>query len=335
VRISLVRPSELGRAELSRWEALQDANVLLASPYFSHQFTSAAAAARKDVRVAVLEEDQHIVGFFPHQQRWGMGEPVGGRLSDHHGVICEMGLRWDWTHLLEACGLAYWRFDHLPAWQAPSVPLSTERSPGLDLSAGYSAWWARRTAVTTTLSDLPRKLRKLEREVGPVRFEANSRDPAVFATVLRLKSEQCLRCGSLDFFAWDWTQRLVEAIRDTDEPAFAGRLSCLYAGDTLLAAHFGMRSARVWHWWFPVYLREHRIFSPGALLLLKVAEAAAVSGHRLLDLGKGPERYKTTFADCDQPLVEGLVSRPVPLTYARMLRKGTGRWLRAHGWLAR
>lgn len=95
MRIVLVRPHELGRAELVRWEELQTADSLLASPYFSHQFTSAVAAARQDVHVAILEEDHQIVGFFPHQRRWGAGGPVGGRLSDHHGVVCKSGLRWD------------------------------------------------------------------------------------------------------------------------------------------------------------------------------------------------------------------------------------------------
>jgi CelD/BcsL family acetyltransferase involved in cellulose biosynthesis len=332
MRIFLVRPGELGRPELARWEELQNANPYLKSPYFTHQFTSAAAAARGDVRVAIMEEAHRIVGFFPHQQRWSIGAPVGGRLSDHHGVVCEPGLRWDWRHLLQACRLAYWPFDHLPACQAPPVPLVAECSPGLDLSRGYDAWWTRRTGATGALSCLPRKSRKLEREFGPLRFEENSRDPAVFARVLQLKSEQCRRTGQPDFFAWNWTQALVSAVRDTDEQTFGGRLSALYVGDMLMAAHFGMRSSRVWHWWFPVYNAQWRRFSPGALLLLKVAEAAAAGGHDLLDLGKGPERYKTSFADSAQPLVEGVVSRPALLTFVRTLRKGTGRWLRAHGW---
>jgi len=334
MRIFLVRPHELGCNELARWEELQRSSPLLASPYFSHHFTSAAAAARKDVRVAIMEEDHRIVGYFPHQRQWGVGGPVGGRLSDHHGVVCVPGLRWDWKHLLGACRLAYWPFDHLPAWQSPPVPLVAARSPGLDLSGGYDTWWSRRTAATSALSALPRKLRKLQREAGPVRFEPHCRDPAVYATVLRLKSQQCRRTGQVDFFAWDWTQALVSFIRDTDEPAFGGRLSSLYVGDTLVAAHFGMRSTRVWHWWFPVYNAEWRAFSPGALMLLKLAEAAAAGGHHLLDLGKGPERYKASFADSAQPLVEGVVSRPALLTFARTLRKGTGRWLRARGWRA-
>ena len=97
---------------------------------------------------------------------------------------------------------------------------------------------------------------------------------------------------------------------DAEEPCFARRLSALYAGDTLVAAHFGMRSPAVWYWWFPVDSHTHQTYSPGSLLLLRVAEAAGAQGHQLLDLGKSDERYKLSFADCETPVVEGLITRP-------------------------
>lgn len=106
------------------------------------------------------------------------------------------------------------------------------------------------------------------------------------------------------------------------------RLKSEHAGETLVAAHFSMRSSTVWHWWFPVYSLDHYSYSPGSLLLMKVAEAAAAQGHLLLDLGKGDEPYKLSFADCSTPLVEGLVSRPTLLTAARNLKKRTGSWMR-------
>lgn len=328
MKISVIRAAELGPAELARWDALQQDNPSLASPYFSHEFTRAAASARPDVRVAVLEEGGRIVGFFPHQRRWGAGDPVGGRLSDHHGVVAAASTPCDWPRLLKACGLAYWQFHHLAASQRPPVPVVQAPSHGLDLSRGYEAWWRGKLASGSNLGQLPRKARKLEREVGPLRFEADCRDPRVFEAVIRLKSEQCRRTGQLDFFAWDWTRALVEQVRAIDRPDFAGRVSALYAGDVLVAAHFGMRSRTVWHWWFPVYSQAHQGYSPGALLLLRVAETAAAQGHRLLDLGRGDERYKLSFADCGTPVLEGIVERPALLTAARAAKKRTGQWLR-------
>lgn len=328
MKITTISAAELGPAERGQWQALQMGNASLASPCFSFEYTLAAAAVRPDVRIAVLEQDNAVVGFFPFQQRWGAGLPVGGRLSDHHGVIAASGTRWDWSELLRSAGLSYWQFDHLAAWQRPPVPVHHTQSPGLNLADGFAAYRRRKLDSGTTLAPLPRKERKLAREVGPLRFEPDCRDDAVFATVIRLKSEQCRRTGQLDFFAWPWTRALVEHLRAVDNPAFGGRLSALYAGDTLVAAHFGIRSQRVWQWWFPVYSLAHSGYSPGLLLMMEVAQAAAAQGHALLDLGRGDEPYKAQFADCALPLVEGCVSRPALATLARTLRKGAGTWLR-------
>ncbi len=329
MKISTIRAAELGPSERQRWDELQRANGRLGSPCFSWHFTLAAAAAREDVRVAVMEEDREIVGFFPFQSRRGAGLPAGGRLAEHHGVVAAPGTQWDWHELLRGAGLSYWQFEHLPAWQRPrGLPVECSVSPGLDLSRGFARWAERRRAATSVLPKLARSLRKLEQEVGPVRLELHSADRAVFDTVVRLKREQCQRTAQLDFFAWPWTRALVEHLRDVDEPGFGGRLSALYAGDTLVAAHFGIRSERVWQWWFPVYSHAHAKYSPGSLLLLKVAEAAAAQGHVLLDLGRGDEFYKSRFADWSAPLVGGCVMRPTVATAARQVRKAAGAWLR-------
>jgi CelD/BcsL family acetyltransferase involved in cellulose biosynthesis len=328
MKTTVIAPSELGPRERARWRELQVANPSLASPCFSWQFTLAAAAARPDARVAVMEEDGRIVGFFPHHRRWGAGEPIGGRMSDHHGVIAAPGTRWDWHELLKSARLSYWPFDHLPAWQRPPVQVTHADSPGLDLSQGFEAWWQRKRQTGSTMAKMPGRLRKLEREHGPLRLEVHSRDRADFDTVVRLKSEQCRRTGQLDFFSLGWTLALVERIRDTDDEDFGGRLSTLHAGDRLVAAHFGMRSPQVWQWWFPVYSAEHASHSPGSLLLLEVARVAAAQGHVLLDLGKGDEPYKDRFCDVRAPLVEGFLSRPTALTLARSGRKRLGAWLR-------
>ncbi|HYF21560.1 MAG TPA: GNAT family N-acetyltransferase [Ramlibacter sp.] len=329
MKISVIAPHELDAASCRRWLALQDAHPALGSPCYSVEFTQAAGHARQDVRIAVLEDEGETVGFFPFQTRWGAGQPVAGRFCDHQGVVAAAGTQWDWGELLRACRLGYWQFDHLPTWQRPPVEVVHARSPGLDLSGGFEAYRQRRAASgSKRLDKLERAARKMARDLGPLRLELHSRDPELFETVLRLKSEQCVRTGASDCFADPWAREFVTRIAATDNPDFGGRLSALYAGDTLVAAHFGMRSRRVYQWWFPVYNREHGAYSPGSILLMQVAEAAAAQGHQLLDLGKGDEAYKEVFADSSVPLVEGIVSRPAAATWLRRLRKSTGAWLR-------
>jgi CelD/BcsL family acetyltransferase involved in cellulose biosynthesis len=244
-------------------------------------------------------------------------------------VVCAPDTPWDWQALLRASRLASWHFDHLPREQAPhgGVCIAAD-SPGMDLSRGMTAYLdARRASGVRSLAEFERKARKLAREVGPLRFEAHTQDPQVLATVLHLKSQQCRRTGVHDFFARPWTRALVESIGSLQHPHFAGRLSALYAGDQLVGAHLGMRSATVWHWWFPVYSHAMAPYSPGAQLLLHVAHAAADAGCGLLDLGKGDDAYKRSFADCSLPLAEGWVAARPALTFAWLAgRDAARRW---------
>lgn len=309
MRLSLITTPDLDASALATWRRLQAGNPALASPYFAPEFTLAVAAERQDVRIGVLHEGGHITGFWPHQKDRDRGAPVGAGLSDHHGVVCAPGTAWDWPTLLREAGLAYWTFDHLPASQAPAGA-APAMSPVIDLTRGFDGWRQGRIgAGVRRIVELERKGRKLEREAGPVRFEAHVDDAAVFETVLRLKSLQCRRTGVPDFFEWPWTRALAARIWQSQAVDMTGRLSALYAGDHLVAAHLGMRSPQSWHWWFPVYNADYADYSPGGLLLLRVAQAAAAQGQTRLDLGKGDDPYKASFANGGLPLAEGWVRR--------------------------
>ncbi|WP_323843797.1 GNAT family N-acetyltransferase [Microbulbifer magnicolonia] len=332
MKFSLIEAAELDAQHRAAWLALQRANPALQSPYFCPEFTLAAAAVRNDVQIAVLEEAGAIVGFFPFQRGpFGAGRPVGGGLSDYHGVVAAPETGWDVVELLRACGLAYWEFDHLVTEQAAFGDYHARWavSPALDLSAGFSAYRERRRAAGAgRIVQLERKARKLAREVGPLKFVAHSLERDLLERIFQWKAEQCRRSGVVDFFAQDWTRALVQRIWATNDMHFAGVLSALYAGDQLVAAHMGMRSESVWHWWFPGYDRNFSQYSPGGVLLLKVAEQAALQGLQQLDLGKGDDPYKDSFADCAVPLAEGFAWRPSLGDSVRRLTAGTESLLR-------
>jgi CelD/BcsL family acetyltransferase involved in cellulose biosynthesis len=330
MKISVISVAELDASAISAWHRLQQGNPALASPYFSAEFTQAVAAVRPELRIAVIESDHVVAGLFPFENSGGRGQAVGAPLSDHHGIVCAPGAHFDWKSLLHATGLSYWTFDHLPRDQAPpGVAVTHSLSPSLDLSRGFTAWKQGRIAAGIgSMTQLDRKSRKLAREFGPLRLESHAGDRAVFDAVLKGKSMQCQRTGAHDFFAGRWARELVERVWQTQSESFGGRLSALYAGDTLVAAHMGMRSATTWHWWFPVYDHAFSKHSPGALLLMQVAQAAADQGHTLLDLGKGDDAYKNHFADGGLPLVEGWVKRPALATALQGARRQARAWWR-------
>jgi len=330
-KVHVVQGACLSPRQLQAWDQIQQTVPGLESPYFRPEFTQQVAAVRDDVEVGILEEGNDICGFFPYQRgAWRVGYPVGGRLSDFQAVIALPHAVWDARELVQACGLRSWRFHHLLAAQQPFAPYqeSTAVSPVMDLSEGFEAYCRR--AQSSVIPQVQRKTRKLEREVGPLRFDFQSGEREALLTIRQWKSQQYRESEIVDPFTFDWITQLVEQIFERREPQFSGVLSTLHAGDRLVAAHFGMRSGSVLHWWFPAYDREFARYSPGSILLLEIARAAESQGIRRIDLGKGEETYKTWFSTGAIALASGIVGES-PLV--RALRHGWRR-VRDSRWMS-
>lgn len=343
MRIDIVRASELGAGcggEMERWEAIRRRDPSLRSPYFSPRFAREVGRVRRDAFVGILHENGTPRGFFGFQRgRWGAGRPLAGPLSDYQGVVAEPGAAWDAMTLVRGCRLRALAFDHQLACQRQFAPYHAvlEASPLIDVSAGFGAYAAAlRARGSEGLRTVERKRRKLEREVGPVRFVAATRDRGVVERTFAWKSEQYRRTGTVDVFSFGWTRELVErlvlgegAAGNDPEGGFAGRASALYAGDRLAAAHLGMVSPTTWHYWFPAYDRALGAYSPGLLLLMELARRAAEEGMREVDLGRGASRYKGQFGNAEVPLAAGRVELP-------SLSSSVARWRReAEAWAER
>ena len=137
MKISVINGKELTEPQLRLWSRLQQSDPAFASPYFCHQFISAVASVRSDVFVGVMKEGGRTVGFFPFQRGWmGVGQPVGGGISDYQGVLVEKGVNWSAEELISGCSLSLWDFNHLIACQEPfkKYHLVKTASPVIDLS---------------------------------------------------------------------------------------------------------------------------------------------------------------------------------------------------------
>lgn len=306
--------ASLSAEQIATWKELQASNPALNSPYFCPGYTLAVARTRAHVHVTLLEEGLQTVGFFPFEiAGGGVAQPVGETVCDLQGVIAAQGLDFDAQELVRAAGVSIFDFDHLISAQDPFRPFHTRacESPLMDLTGGFEAYCTRRReAGSKKISQTQRKARKLEREVGPLRFEPLSTDPRVFQQVVDWKREQCRRTGTRDYFGEAWALQLARDIHATREDDFGGMLSALFVGDRLAAAHLGMASRDVCHWWFPVYDQELGSYSPGTILLLRLAEYVAGEGRTVLELGKGGDAYKASFMTGARPIAEGSVLVP-------------------------
>lgn len=312
MHIEVVKPADLTPDQIAAWSGLQAGDARFRSPFFRPEFTLAVGAVRKDVEVAILEDQQRLVGFFPYQRGPGnVAAPVGGRFSDYQGVVVRGDLIWHPQELLKACCLAAWNFDHLLAGQLPLAAFHRRQSssPYMDVSQGFAVYRAtRENKHSNEISEVLRKGRKVGRDIGPLRLETNCQ-PAVLETLLSWKRAQYRRTGVVDVLEPEWTRALLNHVMSCQTSAFAGMLSAIYFGDRLASIHFDMRSNDTLHGWFSAYDSELSRHSPGSLHLLELARAAESLGLRTIDLGKGDEYYKRRLMTAATPLAEGFVDR--------------------------
>lgn len=311
----IVRPVELTDADLGRWRALQEAHAELERPFFAPEWFAALDASGHAVEIAVLAAGGGEVAYLPFHRRGAVALPPGGRLCDFQGWIGPADLPVDVEALLRAIGARAWRFNHLLARQEAAARFGAERadSPYADIGEGFEAFLAgHRSRGAGWVSQVPRKARKLGREVGELRFELATADPDVLAQLRAWKRAQRERTRTVDPLEEPWAAQMVERCLATDTPGFAGVLSALWAGDALVAAHLGLRSRGTFHIWFPAYEPAHDAYSPGLVLMYEMFRAVADAGVRRVDFGKGPERYKSSWMTGAEPLAEGFVElRPL------------------------
>lgn len=312
--VDVIPGRDLTAAQIMRWREIQASSASLASPYFCPEFTQAVAAVRNDVFVAVIHRDQEIIAYFPFQRgKLGLAAPVGGNLSDFHGLIATEPLALDAKTLLQRCGLGSYAFHHVLAEQAPFAGASDkiDESHLIDLTEGFSGYEAAlRANGSKLMRDFHSKCRKLEREFGAVRFEAHSTDSGLLERLISWKSAQYESAGLINVFGFAWTRELLRRIHSMQTPDFAGMLSVLRVDGEVAAIHMGMRSRTVWNWWFPRHDERFAKGSPGLILRLFAAQHAPEIGVKRIDLGLGGrDTYKPRLSTGSIPLASGRISR--------------------------
>lgn len=314
IEVDTQRAQTLGKTERDAWRAFQDADLSLASPYFSPGFFDAMAAARRDTRVLVIRQDGEIAGFLPfHKGALGHARPLGGPLGDHHGFIAAPAARFDLETVLHKGGLKVFDFFGAAGTQAAFRPHAreTDGSWVIDLSEGYEAWLAARGAVEPkAFRNLRARRRKLEEEAASFTFRIHDDRPEVLARALEWKSAQYRRTGHFDVFSVEWTRKLVDVLVGGGLENTSGLVSSLEINGQLAAIHVGMRSERVLHYWFPVYDPAFSKLGPGLNLLLEIARELSADGLSEIHLGPGEYDFKRELASWQFPLISGYATAP-------------------------
>jgi CelD/BcsL family acetyltransferase involved in cellulose biosynthesis len=321
----VIPPSELSAKEIEIWDGLCRNNSSLASPFLTPHYTRALAAVAPYVFVCVLMRGADPVGFLPFQfrtrfhRRLRTAGMLGQEMTDYFGLIAEPGLTIDQQELMKLAKLHILTFSHLDETQLAYglAGESPETAYLMRLDREESYWQMLRRTHKEFALNTERRERQVERELGPLRFTPMESDwRAGLANLLKYKERQYRETGKSNTFAVTWKRQLLEKLAALREPSCTGMLSTLYAGDTWLASHFGLRCEGILHYWFPVYNPELSRFGPGRLLLKALIDRARELKLTLIDHGAGEARYKRECSNGSHTYYRGAWHRA-----------GVGSWL--------
>lgn len=321
--MKVVRFDQLGEDELAQWRRIRAAGPgHLDSPYFDPEFAAAVHAGTGDVQVVL-----GAGSVFAVRCTDGTARPVGWPAADFQGPVLEPGAAFDPAEVVSALGVRALHFDHLVTARDAFEPW-VERvrpSPYLEVGGGMDGYLALASkSGRDNMGQARRRARKAEREHGELRFEVDLVDHDVLDQVIELKRGQYRATEARDYFAVEGRRELLHRLLDTRTPGFAGILSAVFVGDRLLAAHFGLRSAGVLHWWFPVYDPEFGGYAPGWVLLRELVTAAPEQGFTRIDLGRGEDEYKRRAMTGQVEVAEGFVAGRAAQRWRRATRTVRG-----------
>lgn len=335
--VVLLDPRELTDRDWSAWDEFRNSQSAYASPFFATEFTRAVAESRPGVRIARLGSARAPEGFVPFEaNRLGVGRPVGGRFNDECGPILAPGVRVDPRWLVRQMGLISWDYFGLPA-AITGFPLTgpTLASRYLDLTRGFDAYCAERKAAGSDIGDdLLKPNRRIERNLGRLRFEWHTADPSVLATLFTWKRAQYAATGFTDVLAVDWPRKMLTRLATTETAGLRGVLSALWiadesGGERLAAVHLGLASGSILHSWFPAYDGSLSKYAPGFGLLGRIAREAGEHGITQIRLGLGDDHFKVRLASGVEWQRKGHVDAEPGVTALRDGWTGAKQWLRS------
>ena len=324
-----VHPLDLSATEAAAWRAIAASHRAFSSPLMGPDFAQAVGAVRRDAQVAIFSRNGDAVGFLPfHRRPGGFARPIGAPLSDYQALIARADTPLDGADALAALDISAFRFNglvdphgafgHMVAGDKPAWVVNLDR-PADDYLEAI------RAASPKRFKNYRRLASKMEREVGPVTMVGPDHSQDAFDTLLAWKRAQFHRTGGHDVLRPDWTRKLLQSLFDQRAGAFQGLMVTLYAGDRLVAGHFGVRQNGVYHPWIASADPDLAAYSPGqAFLWRAIAEMPALGLHTY-DLGPSHDHYKRHYALTQVTVGEGLAAAPTPAGRAAGVREGMWR----------
>ena len=316
IQAEVLHPSTLSEGDASAWRALCAVDPALRSPLLGPDFARLVGEVRPDARVAVFRRGGRTIGFLAfHKRPDGFARPIGSAFSDYHALVVAPGEVIDGPEALAAAQISAFGFTGLidPARAFPQARPSAMTGHVIELNHDAATHQeALRTANPKRYKNWRRLQNKLEREFGEVTFTASDSDQAAFDLLLAWKRDQFHRTGSHDVLRADWARALFQTAFERREGPLRGVMTTLRAGGRLVAGHFGLAQAGVFHAWISSMDPACAGCGPGQVLMLQAPETLQALGLQVYDLGPGYAHYKAPFATGEVAIADGLAMAPGP-----------------------
>jgi CelD/BcsL family acetyltransferase involved in cellulose biosynthesis len=320
LRATILPATSLDARRTADWERICLADGTLHHPFFSPGFCRAVALSRPYVFVCVIEDGTDSAGFLPFQFKnylhrlAAAGEPAGGGMTDYFGLIADPNIRIQPQGLLRLAALASFGFHHLPESQTIHGLTGGETVIGHRMLLGNDPslyWQELKKQRRTFVAETERRQRKIIQAYGPLRFTFALEKPAQeLQLLIGRKRAQYNQRKVGDALASPWKRNLLARLAVLRDPHCTGVLSTLYAGDTWVASHFGVRNRNLLHYWFPVYNDDLAKFAPGHLLIRQIIENSRAQGVTVIDRGAGNQPHKSVYLTQTQNYHKGSWCRP-------------------------
>ena len=296
MRVTVVRPGDLGSTEAALWWSFQHSTPEALNPFMSLTFVQAVGRHRANARVAVVEDHGHIAAFLPFElHAHGLGMPAGYPMNNLQGFIGS-GVPLDARWVVRQARLRGWRYSTASVNQPALAPFHYEGTtvpcPVIDLTKDE----------LSHISGRSKARRAMERTFGTVSLEWNSSQPAQIGRLIEWKSRKYH--GTSLLFSDPTARGIVEELAASDNEDCRGVVSVLFAGEQPAAAHLGLLGPQSLAGWFMSYDPALDRFAPGMMLWLPLAQAARERGISRIDLGAGQDTYKFGLSN-DSYMVAG------------------------------
>jgi len=314
VTADVVRPADLAAADVAAWRGMQAAEPAFGSPLLGPDFAQAVGDVRGDSRVAVFRRDGETAGFLAYHRRpSGFARPIGAPFCDYHALVSDPRAGLTGGEALAAAGLGRLRLTGLvdPFGQfAGAVAERTTAHRIVVTSDAQTYLDALRAGSQNRFKNHRRYRRGLEQDLGPVRLVAHDSDPAAFERLMGWKRRQIAESGVHDFLGAAWASTLMRQLYETRGGAFEGLMVSLYAGERLVAAHFGVVCDGWFHPWIGAIDPGLKAYSPGLVHQIEAIGAMTDLGLRVYDLGASNDHWKQMFALDQVEIGSGLATAP-------------------------